>query len=86
MSTRSIEELNRITYLSSAASDFVGYAKAMLAARFNHNDALQFANHGSARVRDILQKAPVLTSDTSDSSALVGYREISAGFAASLAP
>jgi HK97 family phage major capsid protein len=86
MSTRSIEDLNRVTYRSSAASDFAAYAKAMLAARFNHNDALQFASRGSARVRDILQKAPVLTSDTSDASALIGYREISVGFAASLAP
>jgi HK97 family phage major capsid protein len=85
MSTRSIEELNKVTYLSSAATDFTNYAKAMLAGRFNRNDALGFANQSSARVKDILKTA-VLPSSTTTDSALVGYREISTGFAASLAP
>jgi hypothetical protein len=79
-------EINRVVTLSSAASDFTHYAKALMASRFQRREAAAVPDL-SARVKTILTKAGVGSTDGSTwGSELVGYREISAGFAASLSP
>lgn len=84
----SLGEINRVVTLSSAASDFTHYAKALMASRFQRREAAAVPDL-SARVKTILTKAGVAAGSTDGStwgSELVGYREISSGFAASLAP
>ena len=80
-------ELNRVVQFSSAASDFTHFAKSMLASRFKASDALATAD-ASHRLRTILKGAVEAgsTIDATWAGPLVAYREISTGFAASLAP
>ena len=86
MSSRSIEDLNKVVYLSSAASDFVHVAKLIAATRGKWSDMQELAKTvPSARVREVV-KAGVAAISMSDAAALVPYREIATGFAASTAP
>ena len=80
--------MNRVVHLSSASHDFVAYAKSLVATRFKASDAARYPGV-SSRVKEVLTKVGVASGAPDGStwgSELVGYAELSTGFAASLAP
>ena len=84
----SLGEMNRVVHLSSASHDFVAYAKSLVATRFKASDAARYPGV-SSRVKEVLTKVGVASGAPDGStwgSELVGYAELSTGFAASLAP